>query len=379
MMSESPRYTSELKKVNRNRVYRCLYEHPQGMTKQDLAYTLSLSLPTLSQNLKELMTLGLIDNSKLGESVGGRRPHLLTVVPKARWAVGVDISSNHVRLVALDLQVDELKFHTVFCPFQAEAAYGQALARTVEKFIDDVGLDRTKLLGVGVTVPGIVDDKQKSVTTAYTLGVRHIEASQLIGYIPYSVYLVNDANAGGYAESWGRTDSDPMAYLSLSRGVGGAILLSDGTAYLGRSGRSGEFGHMCVHPGGALCSCGRRGCLEVSCSTARLSDDLGLSLDEFFLQLDEGNQAYRLLWERYLEDLSVGISSIHTALDCAIVLGGKLSRFLAGKRLAELSGKLRLVDPEQQTEPYLSICRHHDRSNGIGAALYLVDQFIRQI
>lgn len=377
MSKPNPHSTVELRKMNRNRVFRALYHTTQPLTKQDLAYQLSMSLPTLTQNLSELMAMGLVDNSETAGSSGGRKPRILSVVPGARWALGVEISSRHIRLVALDLQVRELGFRAFDLPFHAGEEYAVRLAQTVECFIDELALDREKLLGVGVSIPGIVDAAQQSVTTAPTLGVNRLDVRAIAQHIPYPVCLVNDANAGGFAECWGRSGVQDMAYLSLSRGVGGAIFTS-GTAYLGASGRSGEFGHMCIHPGGVPCSCGRKGCLEAYCSTARLSDDMGITLEDFFQALSQGDDAFAALWAQYLDDLAVGILNIHAALDCQIVLGGKLSRFMEEK-FDDIDGRLRRLDPSYQEAPYLSICRYYDHSNGIGAALYFVDQFIREI
>ncbi len=113
---------------------------------------------------------------------------------------------------------------------------------------------------------------------------------------------------------------------------------------MGRFSKSGEFGHMCIHPGGLKCNCGRRGCLEAYCSTSRISDDFGITLKQFFLGLDEGNQEYSQSWDTYLDDLAIGIGNINSALDCGVALGGKLSQFLAG-RLAALDQRLRETDP----------------------------------
>ena len=168
-----------------------------------------------------------------------------------------------------------------------------------------------------------------------------------------------------------------MAYLSVGRGVGGAILIA-GVPYLGHFSRSGEFGHMCIHPKGLKCNCGRLGCLEAYCSTSKISDDLGITLEQFFQSLEAGNQEYSQLWDSYLDDLVIGIRNINSTLDCGIVLGGKLSQFLAG-HLTAIDQRLRETDPNYREVPYFSICRYHSQASGIGAALYFVDQFICQI
>lgn len=368
--------TADLRRLNRNRVFRhLLFEAPEGIQKQDLARALGMSLPTLTQNLTELFTQGLVNGDSVGASSGGRPPRILRVNGDARYAVGVEVTGSHIRLVALDLTAKVLEFQTVKRSFTADEAYALALAATVEDFLDRAGLDRKRLLGVGVTVPGIVSADGAVIQLAPTLGVRDVDCRALLDHIPYPVHPVNDANAGGYAECWGKTGTASMAYLSLGRGVGGAILVA-GQAYLGQDGRSGEFGHSCIHPDGLPCACGRTGCLEAYCSTARLSDELGLTLEEFFAQLKEGRHAQH--WERYLDDLTLGIRNIHVALDCPIVLGGKLSSFLP-EYLPQLERRLGQSDPAYAGAPYISVCRHHDRANSMGAALWFVERFVGEV
>lgn len=378
MTSPTSHKTADLRRINRNRVFRhLLFEAPQGVKKQDLALALGMSLPTLTQNLGELMDLGLVNHDRLGSSSGGRPPRILQVTAGARWAVGVEVSANHIRLVALDLLAQVLDFQAVARPFRLDEAYAAELARTIEAFIDRVGLARTLLLGVGLTVPGIVSNDESLIAWAPTLNLRDVPVTALTEAIPYPTHVVNDANAGGYAQTWGKPADQPMVYVSLGRGVGGAILISGG-AYLGQNGRSAEFGHICVHPGGTLCSCGRKGCLEAYCSTARLSDDLGLSLEEFFARLDGGDADCGALWDQYLDTLALALGNLRMTLDCPIVLGGKLSPFLQG-HMEPLEARLRAWDPDRASTLDISICRHHDRANSLGAGLRFIEGFIRQV
>ena len=376
-MKAHPHSTADLRRINRNRVYRCLYDSTRPRSKQELAWELSMSLPTLTQYLDELLEQGLIDNSEIMDSTGGRKPHALSLVAGARFAVGMELSSDYIRAVAVDLRVRELGTRIVKRKFQADLDYAAHLEQILEGFLAQLKLDPAGLLGVGLTIPGTVDAEQQQITVAPTLGIHHVDARFLASRIPYPVRLSNDANAGGFAELWGREKESELAYLSLSKGIGGALLIN-GLPCLGDHARAGEFGHMCIHPGGRPCSCGRHGCLEAYCSSSRLSDELNVTLEEFFEGLEAGNAAFHRLWEVYLDDLSIGIANIHTMLDCQVVIGGKLSQFLTG-RLDELVRRLEQRDPDCRETPYLSICRYHAQANGIGAALYFIDRFIRQI
>ncbi len=309
-------------------------------------------------------------------SVGERAAKGQQLSTQGHYAIGIELTSGHIRMLAVDLLVRRLGAKTVAIPFQANDEYALRLTRAIEDFIDEEGLSRQRLLGVGVTVPGIVDAGRTHITDAPTIQVKQMAAADLIGHIPYPVWLENDANAGGYAEWWNRAGVADMAYLSVGRGVGGAILIA-GSTYLGTHTRSGEFGHMCIHPGGKICECGQRGCLEAYCSTGRLSDALGISLEEFFSGMEGGNGEYRSLWNDYLDNLAIGVRNIHVILDCGIVIGGKLSQFLA-RHFAEMESRLRKLDAGYLREPYLSICRYRSHSTEIGAALYFIDKFIKE-
>ncbi len=377
MSNSHPKSTAEVRLLNRNRVYRYLYSAADAITKQDLAYELSMSLPTLTQNLNELLSQGLIDYSGTADSTCGRKPRIISVVPGARYAIGMELTSGHIRIVAIDLLVHELAAQTITKAFAPNEEYARELQNLIEHFIVGNGLDPVRLLGVGITVPGIVDNRQEIISNAPTLRIKHLSTKILTDHIQYPVNLTNDATAGGFAEWWNRTDIGDMAYLSVGRGVGGAILIA-GVPYLGHFSRSGEFGHMCIHPEGLKCNCGRQGCLEAYCSTSKISDDLGITLEQFFLRVDGGNQKYNQLWDSYLDNLSIGIRNINSILDCGVVLGGKLSQFLAG-RMAAIEQRLRETDPNYREAPYFSICRYNTQASSIGAALYFVDQFICQI
>lgn len=168
-----------------------------------------------------------------------------------------------------------------------------------------------------------------------------------------------------------------MAYLSLENGVGGAVLMG-GRAYGGDNRRSGEFGHMCVEPGGLKCSCGRLGCLEAYCSARRISDDLGVTLEEFFAGLAGGNRDYEKLWHDLLRHLAAGINNIRMVLDCEVVLGGFLAEYLE-PWLPQLREYVREGNPFGDDASFLqlSVLRRH--TVPLGAALLFIQEFLAQI
>src|SRR6201987_5228225 len=125
---------------------------------------------------------------------------------------------------------------------------------------------------IGIGIPGIVDRDRGAVSHAVNLGLGgdwFPLASQLADRTGATVMVENDLNAA----TWGAhvlSGADDLAYLSLGTGLAAGFVLS-GTLRRGAHGAAGEIGHVPIDPDGALCSCGQRGCLELSASGSALS------------------------------------------------------------------------------------------------------------
>lgn len=368
---------TERRRMTRNSIYQYLYASPVPRSKQEIASHLSLSLPTVHQNLNELLEAGLVEPGGLQQSTGGRRATGLTAAANARFAVGVSLTQNHIRFLAENLHMEEIAYQkTPLRKTPRHEELGRQIAVGLESFLDQAGLDRQKLLGVGIAVPGIFNAQGDQILLAPTMQLHGVSTAQLTSALPYPHFVCNDATAGGYAEWFAQDSRESIAYLSLENGVGGALLL-DGAPYNGTNGRSGEFGHICVEPGGLACKCGKRGCLEAYCSAARVSDDLGISLQDFFDGLAH-NAAHRALWQDYLQHLAAGINSIRMILDCIVVIGGVMTPYLAPylPRLHELAAEL---NPFEGSAEYIRLCRHPRRATLLGVALHFIQDFIRSL
>ena len=369
--------TAALRRQNRNRVFRYIYESEHPVTKQDVAHSLSLSLPTVGQNLRELLDAGLLELQGTFVSTGGRKPKAIGVAANIRYAVGIMLSNRHIHMVCIDLKAQLVCQTSLFHLFTGDLQYCQDVAKALEDFLDQNMVDRTRLLGVGISLPGILDERRNVIVMSHAISVHELDASLLQSQIPYPCHFENDANAGGIAEWWNRAADSNMVYLSVQKGVGGAVLLG-GDAYMGHHHHSGEFGHMTIVPGGLPCRCGKRGCLEAYCSTARFSDDLGITREEFFAGLESGNEHYRTLWNEYLDHLAIGIDNIRMVLDCDIVLGGILAQFME-PYLEDLRARLRLITAFETDGTYLRLSRYQSWSTCVGAALHFISDFLESV
>lgn len=131
----------------------------------------------------------------------------------------------------------------------------------------------------------------------------------------------NDANAGALGEAiYGAGRGYlPLFYMTLSTGIGGGIVLPDGSVYRGADSYAGEIGHLTVRPGGPLCLCGAHGCLERLCSGLWLEKDHGRSAQE--LMQDPA------FVRKYVVDLARGLKAAIMLLNPArIVIGGGIGK-----------------------------------------------------
>lgn len=369
--------TADLRRQNRSRVFRYIFASPTPVTKQEIAQALSLSLPTVGQNLKELQESGLLETQGTFHSTGGRKPRAIGIAAKVRCAVGIMISVYHIHMVCIDLRANLLCQTSIICDFSDSEEYFHNMATELERFLDEYHIDRSQLLGVGVALPGIVDEERQMVELSRFVEISEFPVERLKKYIPYPCFIENDANAGGIAEWWNHNAHENMVYLSVQRGVGGAVLL-DGVRYMGHHHHSGEFGHMCIVPNGRRCLCGMNGCLEAYCSTARISTDLGITREEFFAGLEQGNPDYQKRWDEYLDYLAIGINNIRMVLDCNIVLGGVLAQFME-PYINDLRQRLSRINPFHSGGDYLHLSRYRSWSTCVGVALQFVSEFIDNV
>lgn len=363
----------EVRNTNKKRVISLLY-HKNEMTKQDIAKTLGLSLPTVSQILKELFEHGLVREGGTLASSGGRKPVVNTLIYDAKLSVGIEITQNHIRFVLIDLAGNALYHRRLRERFINSEEYFKKLGQLIEQFLTENYVDKGKLLGVGIAVPGIVQKQEGILEFIPTLGVKNLPIRVLTQYIPYHVEVDNEANLAGFAEIWGMEQLSDAVFLSLNKGVGGAIMVND-KVYNGLNCRSGEFGHMTIVKDGKECTCGQKGCFEAYCSTKVLTSNEFADVDDFFAALENGNEQCAEIWETYLDYLATGINNIKMIFDTDIIIGGHIDQYLE-KYIDRLMEKLHSRNSFGDKTNYIHISKYGGMASAVGAALLLVDHFL---
>ena len=366
----------EVKKKNRNRVFRYICKMGT-VSNPDIAYGLKISLPTATQMTKELIEEGLVEEKGELQSTGGRRAKALSAVVNARLAVGLDITKNHITLVLTNIVGEILKYERICKPYISGDEYYQQINERLESFLEESGADRDKILGIGISFPGIIDLDKELITYSHILGVEEIPFASVGRFFAYPSFFLNDANAGAYAEGIQNEEAEHFFYLSLSNTVGGAVF-SDNELIQGRNFRCGEVGHMTVVIDGERCYCGKKGCLDAYCAAWRLSEAADGKLEQFFRLLDQGDVKAANIWDAYTDYLAIAVNNIHMVLDCDIVLGGYVGSCM-GTHLQELWDKVVDRNTFGEKEPYVKVCDYKVAAAALGAALKVIETFVSQI
>ncbi|MFD7611826.1 ROK family protein [Streptomyces sp. NPDC059828] len=197
-------------------------------------------------------------------------------------------------------------------------------------------------LAAGLAVPGIVDADHGIAVYAANLGWRDVPLRDLLTErldgVP--VALGHDVRAGGLAE--GRLGAgrgaERFLFVPLGTGIAGAIGIG-GAIEAGAHGCAGEIGHVVVRPGGALCGCGQRGCLETLASAAAVSRAWATASGapdadaaDCAKAVASGDPRAVRVWREAVEALADGLVTALTLLDPGtLIIGGGLAE--AGETL----------------------------------------------
>ena len=365
-----------IKTSNRSRIFNLFLE--KGLlSRRDVQMSLDLSLPTITQNLGHLLDEGLICESGSIANTGGRNATTYALVKAARVAIGVDITNHYIIVVLVDLAGKIVAKSKAKVLFDRSDSYYQKLADMIEKILRENSIADELVLGVGIGLPGLTDGNNHKIVYGKILDFDGVTSDEFGKYIQFPVTIHNDANAACFAELFSEKDGvNNGFYIMLSTNVGGAVFIN-GSVYIGDALRSGEVGHLIIHPEGRRCYCGCQGCLDPYCSAINLTSISDGDIDIFFQMLDLGNADAHDRWEAFLGDLALAIKDVRMLFNCNIILGGFIGAKM-GKHLDTLKRMMSAYSTFDNNFDYIVICKYQDEAIASGAALSHIVPFIQQ-
>lgn len=367
----------KIKKTNRSQIFNLLYKK-DSLSKRDIQLQLGLSLPTVTQHLTDLLNEGLIFQNGYMRNTGGRNAITYSFKDDAKLAIGLDITRHHITAVVINLQGAVIAQLRIRYTFERTDTYLRRLGEVVNQIISENAIDISRVLGVGVGLPGLTNASYDRIVYGKILDIEDSTTEDYSLYINFPVRIFNDANAACDIELYSTTNTKPNGfYIMLSNNVGGAIFIND-SVYTGDDFRSGEIGHLNIHPGGLRCYCGQRGCVDPYCSATVLTAISDGNLNQFFELLEQGDQTAQSIWSAYLQHLALAIRNVRVLFDCPIIIGGYVGAYI-DKYLDELKQILDTYNSFDKNSDYVVACKYKTESIAAGAALYFVKKFLSAI
>jgi predicted NBD/HSP70 family sugar kinase len=316
-----------------------LYAIQNGVgTIAELAKELDLSVPTTTKIINEMCLNGSLYECGKLETNGGRHPNLYGLNPEAAYFIGVDVKQFMVNIATIDFKGEMIDMD-MGVPFELKntpEALNKLIA-IIQAFIDRQAIDKNKILNIAINISGRVNSE-----SGYSYSIFYFEerplADILCERLGYRVTIDNDTRAMTYGEYIAGcvTNEKDIIFVNISWGLAIGIII-DGKVYKGKSGFSGEFGHVKSFNNEIMCHCGKKGCLETEVS--------GSAMYRRLLEMVK-NGASSLLSKKILKNELITLNDIVQAVNKEDVLCIDLVEDIGRKLGEQLAGIINIFNPE---------------------------------
>jgi len=233
----------------------------------ELSKTFNISIPKINESISELMQDKLVKDYGKTTSTVGRKPSTYGLEANSAYFVGVQVANDHLSICLINMKKDILSKNDNI-PFLLENNEQSLLSicKEITTFIEKHHINKTKILGVGINLTGRINYR-----TGYSYSYFNFYEDPLSNFFEQHIgiptFLENDTKALAYAEfsSGILKEAKDALFINVDNGIGLGILI-DNKLYYGKSGFSGEFGHIPIFDNDIICKCGKKGCLETEAS-----------------------------------------------------------------------------------------------------------------
>ncbi|MBS4208265.1 ROK family transcriptional regulator [Bacillus sp. FJAT-50079] len=230
------------------------------ISRAEIARDTKLTPPTVSKLVNELLESELIMEGEIGESLGGRKPTLLSVNIDRFHVIGVDVGPKSIRAALCNLSGTIIACSQKRIPFPIT---NEELLTLLKETIATLATEQ-EVVGIGIGMHGAVDHEQGIALFAPILHLKNIPiASMLESDFSMPVIVDNDVRALAFGEYWLKNQEQKGTFVTVNLGHGvGAGIVHDGRLFHGEHDLAGEIGHMTIDLSGEQCSCGNIGCWQ---------------------------------------------------------------------------------------------------------------------
>jgi len=379
----------DLRRENRAAVLWWLY-FSQPSSRQELSAATGLSPASVTNVVRELLDDGIVIEAGSVDSDGGRPRVMLEINPDHGYVIGVDIGETRVRVELFDLTMAErAKSDYPLNPREHDVdVVVERITSGLNAVLTDSGIEPAAILGVGIGVPGIIEQGPEVLVHGQTYDWDAVPLGRLLrAATDLPLHFENGAKTMGQAELWfGAGRGAKTAVVTLIGSGVGASLISGGTTYRGATSSAAEWGHTIIMAGGRKCRCGSMGCLEAYVGAEAILERYGRpavggdeesALAALIEAADTAPLAAAIL-EETADYLGAGIANLINLFNPErVVLGGWAGLLLGGRFLPAIRESARrhsLRHPFAATS--LELGQLGSEAVALGAATLPVESFL---
>jgi len=305
------------------------------------------SLPLITSVVNDLVEDGYVLENGLAPSTGGRRPLAFLLNPhKRKFIVAVAMDQLTTQFTIHDLlNKTQGPVEVISLNLSEDEDALEKLVQFVKANIKKSGISPDELIGVGIGMPGFINAELGiSYSFFKTVPDENLKA-YLSKEFELPVYIDNDSSLIALAElkfGGGKGYEDAMV-INIGWGIGLGMIIN-GNLFRGHSGYAGEFSHIPLSQSNKLCSCGKRGCLEVDTSllylVERAKAEIAAGASSSLEQLFKDNR--KLLGDHFLDAAKAGDPlAVSIISDAAFLIGKGVATLIhiMNPKLIVLSGR----------------------------------------
>lgn len=323
-----------------------LIKNNKAISRADIVKMTNMSPTSISRIVGNLIDLGLVRETETYSSGVGRKAILLEINLKSILTVGAYINKHIIKAGIVDFgggilyeekiesEIDKLPYNKII----------DIVCELIKKVINKSGVDESRIVGMGISLPGIIDYSTGNVLMSSQLKWKNVQLGKNIEEkLGIKTIVDNDVKVEALAESiYGvGKDIEKLALISFGRGVGSALIVN-GDIFRGTTNIAGEIGHITIDPNGTLCPCGRRGCLQTFIIEESIIAEANKvkktnSLLEVFEYAQSGEQWARSIIDRCLTYMCITINTVICMYnpDTVVIKGSLINVFPDMNRLVK--------------------------------------------
>ena len=233
----------------------------------ELSKEFNISIPKINESITELIEEKLVKDYGKSTAGIGRKPNAYGLEANSAFFIGVQVGNDNLSITMINMkkEIVATKDEIPYLLENNEKSL-QSICIQIKEFIAKQNIKKEKILGIGINLSGRINYR-----TGYSYSYFNFYEDPLSKYfeqeLGINTVLENDTKALSYAEfnSGIIKNEKDVLFINIDTGIGLGILINN-NIYYGKSGFSGEFGHIPIFENEILCRCGKIGCLETEAS-----------------------------------------------------------------------------------------------------------------